>query len=273
MNESTSGAIQAASEAQTALLTKLEERGLDLAQFRVLQQMIFPEAKTTEAILLAVDYCRTRGLDVMKRPVHVVPVWSTKRGKMVETIWPGISEIRTTAMRSNAYAGRDATEWGPDISIELEGVEYVVPEWARVTVYRMVQGTRCAFVGPQVWWVEAYGRAGRKNLAPNDMWAKRRRGQLEKVAEASALRQAFPEEVAGMIGAEEVNPFGQIEPDDGAAIPAARSERLRRAAAAAGLGDHAVDVEFRDHDGEAEPEPADPTVLDDGGIADQDIPE
>lgn len=268
MNESTSGAIQAASDAQAGLLAKIEERGLDLAQFRVLQQMIFPEAKTTEAILLAVDYCRTRGLDVMKRPVHVVPVWSTKRGKMVETIWPGISEIRTTAMRSNAYAGRDATEWGPDIDIELEGVEYVVPEWARVTVYRMVQGTRCAFVGPQVWWVEAYGRAKRNSLAPNDMWSKRRRGQLEKVAEASALRQAFPEEVAGMIGAEEVNPFGQHDPDDGAAAQAGRSERLGRiASVAARLDDDVTDAEFHD---DRQDEPVESMA---GEITDEDIPE
>jgi hypothetical protein len=55
---------------QTALATV----GIEFSTWQVLVDSIFPSAKTVEGILLAVRYCQARGLDVMKRPVHVVPM-------------------------------------------------------------------------------------------------------------------------------------------------------------------------------------------------------
>ncbi len=66
------------------------------------------------------------------------------------------------------------------------------PEWAEVTVYRLVNGVRCAF-SETVFWEETYARQGKADL-PNDMWQKRPRGQLLKCAKAASLRAAFPEE-------------------------------------------------------------------------------
>jgi hypothetical protein len=48
----------------------------------------------------------------------------------------------------------------------------------------------------------------RETAAPNEMWKKRPRGQLEKCAEAAALRAAFPEELGNDYAAEEM--AGQI---------------------------------------------------------------
>jgi hypothetical protein len=67
------------------------------------------------------------------------------------------------------------------------------PEWAQVTVYRMVKDTRVAYAGPQVYWLETFGSL--KSGEPNSMWRKRPRGQIDKCAEAAALRAAFPEEI------------------------------------------------------------------------------
>lgn len=50
----------------------LTEVGLDLNTWKVLTESIFPSAKTADGILLAVRYCQARGLDVLKRPVHVL---------------------------------------------------------------------------------------------------------------------------------------------------------------------------------------------------------
>lgn len=181
-------------------------------EWQVLIDSIFPSAQTIEAVCMAIAYCKARKLDIMKKPVHIVPVWSSKENRYVETVWPSIAEIRITASRTGAYAGKDATAFGPEVTKnfththnnETEEMEVTFPEWAQVTVYRIVQGVRCAFVGPKVFWEEAYASKSRWSTIPNEMWADRRSGQLEKCAEAAALRAAFPEELGNEYAAEEM---------------------------------------------------------------------
>ena len=188
------------------------------AEWRVLVDQIFPAAKTVEAVMMALAYCRKRNLDIFKKPVHIVPMWSSAKRAMVETVWPGIAEIRTTASRTGDYAGIDEVEFGPMVEREFSGVQETwedrrkvetevyktvrFPEWAKVTVYRMNHGVRCAFTA-RVFWEEMYATAGKSGL-PNDMWAKRPRGQLDKCVEAAALRKAFPEELGNTYSAEEM---------------------------------------------------------------------
>lgn len=188
------------------------------ADWRVLVDQIFPAAKSVEAVVMALAYCRKRNLDIFKKPVHIVPMWSSAKKAMVETVWPGIAEIRTTASRTGDYAGIDEVEFGPIVERHFEGmveqwdngskrnveVKKTVrfPEWAKVTVYRMNRGVRCAFTA-RVFWEEMYASAGKSEL-PNDMWAKRPRGQLDKCVEAAALRKAFPEELGNTYAAEEM---------------------------------------------------------------------
>jgi phage recombination protein Bet len=190
-----------------------EKFNLDRTDWRALVESIFPAAQTTEAVILALAYCQARRLDIFKRVVHIVPVWDSKRRVFVETVWPGIAELRTTACRTGEYAGRGETQFGPTVretfsNTDRDGntsqvtVEY--PAWARVTIKRAVRGVVCEFVGPQVWWKETYATASRYTDAPNAMWAKRPRGQLEKCAEAGALRVAFPEELGSDYSADEV---------------------------------------------------------------------
>lgn len=189
-----------------AMPAVLEAEGINARKWRVLCETTFPSAKTPEAIVMALDYCQARGLDVFKKPVHIVPMWNTALGKEVETVWPGINEIQITAARTGQWAGMDEPRWGPEREVTLSGHRYegrqkvaatikiTVPEWCAVTVYRMIGGQRCPFTEP-VFWLEAYSRAGGKGSdLPTDMWMKRPRGQLHKVAKAAALRAAFPEE-------------------------------------------------------------------------------
>ena len=51
------------------------------------------------------------------------------------------------------------------------------PDWCRLTVYRIVDGQRCKFVGPKVKWVETYATIGNSDI-PNQMWEERPEGQL-----------------------------------------------------------------------------------------------
>ena len=184
----------------------LTELGLDVGTWKVLTESIFPSAKTPEGVLLAVRYCQARKLDIMRRPVHVVPMWSKALGREVETVWPGIAEVQTTAARTGQWAGMDAPRFGPDKTRTFRGrvrgedgwqdieVTVTFPAWCEVTVYRVVQGTRCPFT-ETVWWEETYSRAGgARSEVPTDMWVKRPHGQLLKCAKAASLRAAFPEE-------------------------------------------------------------------------------
>jgi phage recombination protein Bet len=187
-----------------------ERFGIDQASWRALTESLYPAAQTTEAIILVLSYCRARNLDPFKKPVHIVPIWDKKRRCMVETVWPGIAEFRTTAFRTGEYAGREATEFGPDVEqtwTDEETGPFAVrfPEWAQVTVYRTVKNERRGFPGPRVYWLETF--ASVKSGAPNTMWKKRPHGQLDKCAEAAALRAAFPEELGGEEAAEEVSGF------------------------------------------------------------------
>lgn len=184
---------------------------LDAGKWRVLCESVFPNAKTAESIVLALEYCRARNLDPFKRPVNIVPMYNKSLKRDVETVWPGINEVQVTASRTGKYAGMDSPQWGGDITKRFistipnykneDGnwekdkkieIDVTFPEWCSVTVYRMVDGQKCAFTEP-VYWQEAYARVGKSDV-PNHMWAKRPRGQLLKVAKAFSLRAAFPEE-------------------------------------------------------------------------------
>ena len=185
-------------------------RGITAEKWRVLVETTFPSAKTPEAVEMAIDYCRARNLDVFKKPVHIVPMWNAGLRREVETIWPGINEIQITAARTGSWAGMDSPKWGPMVKRTFKGtrkdravtVEVQFPEWCEVTVYRIVAGQPRAFSEP-VYWLESYSTTGgRDSYLPTDMWVKRPRGQLHKVAKAAALRAAFPEE--GELTAEEM---------------------------------------------------------------------
>lgn len=227
----------------------MQERfGVDPASWRALVEAVFPAARSVEGVLLALSYCRARKLDPFKRPVHVVPIWDSNRRAYVESVWPGIGELRTTAFRTGNYAGSDAAIFGPDVTETFKGrvkdgqgwkdatVTVTFPEWCQFTVYRLIKGQRVAMPGPRVYWRETYARQGKSDL-PNDMWGKRPRGQLEKCAEAAALRRAFPEEIGNEIAAEEaagqsfdaVGPGGVVIDNDPAPP---RPERQQKAAPA-----------------------------------------
>lgn len=186
----------------------VEERfGIDRASWKALVEAIFPNATSVESVILALSYCRARNLDPFKRNVHIVPIWNKELGCLVDTIWPGIGELRTTAFRTGEYAGRSETEFGADITAKVGNVEMTYPEWARVSVFRMIKGQRVEFSGPRVYWIETYATAKRTDDSPNEMWRDRPRGQIDKCAEAAALRAAFPEEIGGDYAHDEIRPF------------------------------------------------------------------
>lgn len=205
-------------------LTKQEGGALALQEdelIQVLQSSLYPGA-ALPSIRMVLGYCKAALLDPMQKPVHIVPM-RTKVGKddrgydkyeNRDTVMPGIGLYRVQAARTGQYAGQDEPKFGPDVVMNYthtkrEWVEVAgkdkkqprdtvtdktlkYPEWCSVTVYRLVGGHRSAFTAAE-YWIENYATAGRDSDAPNEMWAKRTRGQLAKCAEAQALRKGFPE--------------------------------------------------------------------------------
>ena len=235
--------------------------GITATKWRALIDAIYPAATSVGGVMLALDYCKARNLDPFKRPVHVVPMYSTKLGRNIETVWPGIGELRTTASRTGSWAGNDDCVFGRILRQAFRETrqgtgnngpyettascpEMDFPEWAQITVYKIVQGQRVPFVGPKVYFVETF--SGEKGLrVPNVRWRQAPRQMLEKCAEAAALRRAFPEELAGELTAEEME--GQVIKGD---VPVEAQYHYVDTGGDAGAGDQQQVVEQQ-----SEPQP------------------
>lgn len=108
----------------------------------------------------------------------------------------GIDGFRLTAQRAGGYAGSDEAVFEYDDKDNRKEQ----PLKATVTVYKIVQGVRCAFTA-SARWDEYYPGSG-----PNSfMWEKMPHNQLAKCAEALALRKAFPAELSSIYAEEEMH--------------------------------------------------------------------
>jgi phage recombination protein Bet len=160
----------------------------------VLRNSLFVGAKD-ESIKMAVSYCRAAGLDIMQKPVHLVPMNVKKPNGEYEwrdVVMPGIGLYRTQAARSGDYAGVTEPDFGEDVTETLSGVSITYPKWCKVTVKRIVGEHIVEFTAKELW-KENYASNKKDTTAPNAMWEKRPYAQLAKCAEAQALRKAFPE--------------------------------------------------------------------------------
>ena len=161
---------------------------------QVLQSSLYPGAAPA-SIKMVIGYCKASGLDPMRKPVHLVPMWDSKASQMRDVVMPGIGLYRTDAARTGEYAGITEPEYGPDTTEVIGGVEITYPKWCRITVSRrMPSGDIVKFTATEFWRENYAVKGGKeKSIAPNAMWQRRPYGQISKCAEAQALRKAFPE--------------------------------------------------------------------------------
>lgn len=198
---------------------------------QVLETSLYPGANPT-SIALVINYCRASMLDPMQKPVHIVPMWDSKRKQMRDVIMPGVGLYRTQAARSGQYAGVSDPEYGPDITEEVGGVTITYPVWCKVTVKRLLDADHIVDFSATERWRENYATAGKDSLAPNAMWKKRPYGQLAKCAEAQALRKAFPELAGSQPTADEME--GKVINDEyaGTVVDNATGDVLEKPAVA-----------------------------------------
>ncbi len=182
----------------------LDKMDISSDTYMTLKGSIFPGAKD-ESIHMALAYCRAAHLDILHKPVHIVPMSvkdnKTGRYEFRDVVMPGISAYRIQASRSGSYVGKSEPEFGPDVTEVLCGTSITYPAWCKVVVKRLVEGNICEFVSKEFWKENV---ATKKGGEVNAMWFKRPYAQLAKCCEAQALRMAFPELTGGMPTAEEM---------------------------------------------------------------------
>jgi len=179
-------------------------------RLELVRRTIAPDLTDAELELFGA-VCRKLGLDPMSRQIHAVK----RSGRM--TIQAGIDGLRLVATRTGDYAGQEGPYWcGPDGVWRDVWLDREPPAAARIGVYRT------GFSSP-LW---AVARWSSYAVPQSPTWKKMPDVMIAKCAEALALRRAFPAELAGVYGAEEMHQAdGPVQPAEAAQEPPEAQQR------------------------------------------------
>lgn len=174
-----------------ALITTNNQLDFTQDQVKLIKDTIAVGATDQELQLFLYQAKRT-GLDPLARQIYFV-----KRGGKV-VIQTSIDGFRIIAQRSNEYAGQDEP-----VFTEINDQK---PSKCVVTVYRFKGETRYPAGVGVAYWNEYVPQAGQ-----DFMWNKMPHTMLSKVAEALALRKAFPQDLSGIYTDEEMEQAKPVE--------------------------------------------------------------
>lgn len=161
-------------------------------QVNLIKTQIAKDASSDE-LKLFLYQCKRTGLDPLTRQIYFMK----RAGKM--TIQTSIDGFRVIAERSGDYAGQDE----PIFEEGEKGLNKCT-----VKVYRWRDDQRyCASVGV-AYMSEYYPQQGQ-----DFMWKKMPHTMLSKVAEALALRKAYPQDLSGLYTNEEMQQSGAVKED------------------------------------------------------------
>jgi phage recombination protein Bet len=139
---------------------------------------------TNDELALFLNQCKRTGLDPLTRQIYFM-----KRGSKM-TIQTSIDGFRVIAERSGDYGGQDEPEFTESNNVIT---------CAKVRVYKFRGETRyCAAVGV------AYMSEYKPQDGQDFMWKKMPHTMLAKVAEALALRKAYPQDLSGLYTGDEM---------------------------------------------------------------------
>lgn len=174
---------------------ELVEINFNEDQVKLIKTQIAPQANDNELKLFLYQAKRT-GLDPLTRQIYCIHRNSKdEKGNWIKkmTIQTSIDGFRVIAERSGDYAGQDEP-----VFVEEEGKLTA----CKVTVYRFRGDVRYpAAVG--VAYFKEYCQTD-KNGNVTGMWLKMPRIMLAKVAEALALRKAYPQDLSGLYTGDEI---------------------------------------------------------------------
>lgn len=210
-----------------ALVVSPEQSNWSEIQLAALRQIGLEKASQGD-LALFLHQAQRSGLDPFTRQIYMIGRWDGKTGRERFTIQSSIDGLRIIAQRSGEYAGQTAPMW-----CDLDGVwvdawlKQTPPAAAKIGVYRK------GFAEPlyAVARLESY-MPRTKDGKPSGMWGTMPDVMLAKVAEALALRKAFPNDLSGIYSAEEMEQADAKAPVAVAAevvVPAAELSDEQRA--------------------------------------------
>lgn len=195
MSETNTGAMTVHEPQQQAIgQHTVAQHGMTRDKIELLKRTVAKDA-TDDEFALFMTHCQRTGLDPFLRQVHAVKRYDSEKQSYVMSIQTGIDGFRLIAERTGKYAP------GRDVEYAYDKEHRLISARAFVKKYTAIDGT----------WHEVSASAFydeyvqlKRDGNPNRMWQRMPHVMLAKVAEALALRKAFPADFSGVYIAEEM---------------------------------------------------------------------
>lgn len=163
----------------------------DIERIRLIQRTV-AAGTTKDELMMFLYQANKTGLDPLARQIFIIV--RGKDDKRKATIQASIDGLRLVAERSGKYAGQDE----PEFEYATPGDK--IPTVCRLRVYKFSpNGQRYQAAVGMAHWNEYKPATG-----SDFMWLSKPHVMLAKVAEALALRKAFPQDLSGIYASEEM---------------------------------------------------------------------
>jgi phage recombination protein Bet len=170
---------------QTKDLQKFE---FDEETVALIKAQIAPKATDNE-LKLFLYQCQRTGLDPLTRQIYCIHRYDKQTGGNKMTVQTSIDGFRVIAERSGSYAGQSEPEFYYNAESKLH--------YCKIRVYKFGPGNvRYEAAVAVAFWAEY--------VQTSPLWVKMPHVMLSKVAEALALRKAFPQDLSGLYTDDEI---------------------------------------------------------------------